>query len=85
VRRLERMGDRYRMVYNSEGNNIDIEKVLNRPDEGHTLLRLGGQKTLSGPFHLYAEAGLDTKRNAGFVEAESENDFAFQLRVVYAP
>jgi len=85
VRRLERMGDRYRMVYNSEGNNIDIEKVLNRPDEGRTLLRLGGQKTLSGPLHLYAEAGLDTKRNAGFIEAGSENDFAFQLRVVYEP
>ena len=85
VRRLERSGDHYRMVYNSLGNNIDIEKDLNRPDEGRTLLRLGGQKTLSGPFHLYGEAGLDVKSNAGFVEGKSENDFAFQVRVVYAP
>ena len=64
------------------GNNIDISRP--QPPRRGTAAA-GRAENLSGPFHLYGEAGLDVKSNAGFGEGKSENDFAFQVRVVYAP
>jgi hypothetical protein len=81
LRYLQRSNDHYQAVYSPSGNNNGIIKDIDRPEEGNTILRFGGQKKLSKTTNLYAEAGYDRKSNADFVNGQSANEFSFQIRL----
>jgi hypothetical protein len=81
-RYLRRSNDLYNFQSDSTGvNTIGIIKVLNRPKEGNTIIRLGGQKRISRFANLYAEAGLDRKSNADFEAGKATTDFTLRIRL----
>jgi hypothetical protein len=82
LRYLRRSNDRYKALFSSSGNNYAIARDIDNPEEGNSIIKLGGQKKLSKIANLYAEAGYDRKSNADYVKGQSANDFAFRMGLI---
>ncbi len=82
LRYLRRSNDHYIALYSPSGNNNGIARDLDRPEEGNSIIRIGGQKKISKYANLYAEAGYDRKSNSDFVKGRSANDFSFRLKLI---
>jgi hypothetical protein len=85
VRYLRRSGDHYVPTYDFSGDNIDIFRDIDTPEEFNRIIRLGGQKRLSPNLNLFAEAGYDSRRNTNFTAGKSSKDFAFRIGIIFHP
>jgi hypothetical protein len=84
-RYLRRSNDHYRSLFSPSGNNNGIARDIDRPEEGSSIIKFGGQKKLSKIANLYAEAGYDRKSNADFIKNLSGNDFSFRIGFALHP
>lgn len=82
-RYLYRSSNTYAVTMDASGNATGISTVTHGPKEQHYLFKVSGTKRLTRWLNIYADAGLDTVINKGFVQNNNGVDFSTQVKLIF--
>ncbi|MEQ6121667.1 capsule assembly Wzi family protein [Reichenbachiella sp. MALMAid0571] len=85
IQYINRSGDTYNIITETENDFVDLEINENRPEENHYLLGLNWTKGLNDKLNVNFSLGLDYTHNYHFVKKDSQLDYMCGLKVEFFP